>query len=40
MQMSRKKIKKSLFASPCDWLVGYYFFTIKDSKYEPNQPTG
>ena len=28
MQMSRKKIKKSSFASPYDWLVGHYSFNL------------
>ena len=28
MQMSRKKIKKSSFASLCDWLVENYSFNL------------
>ena len=28
MQMSRKKLKKSPFASLCDWLVGHYSFNL------------
>ena len=28
IQMSRKKIKKSFFTSPCDWLVGHNSFNL------------
>ena len=28
MQMNRKIIQKSPFASPCDWLIGHYSFNL------------
>ena len=37
--MSKKKIKKSLFTSLCDWLVGYYSFNWYGQKYGLNRLT-